>query len=150
MFSIRPSRPEEVDSLITIWRRAVDATHDFLALDDRAAIDVEVQQLFQTVPMWVAVDEADRPVGFMILSGGEMQALFIDPASHRRGVGRLLVEHAIKLCDTLSTDVNEQNVQAVGFYERLQFVPTGRSPKDHQGRSYPLLHLRLKRTGQAD
>ena len=149
MFSIRRSRPEEVDSLVMIWRRAVDATHDFLASADRAAIDVEVKQLFPTVPIWVVVEEADRPIGFMIISGGEIQALFIDPDAHRRGAGRLLVEHAIKLCDTVKTDVNEQNVQAVRFYERLQFVRTGRSPKDHQGRSYPLLHLRLQRTGQA-
>lgn len=149
MFSIRRSRAEEVDSLVQIWRRAVDATHDFLAPADRAAIDVEVQQLFPTVPIWVAVDQADRPFGFMIMSEREIQALFVDPGAHRRGAGRLLVEHAIKLCDTLTTDVNEQNVQAVRFYERLQFVRTGRSPKDHKGRSYPILHLRLQRPGQA-
>jgi GNAT superfamily N-acetyltransferase len=38
----------------------------------------------------------------MIMSGGEIQALFIDPDAHRRGAGRLLVEHAIKLCDTVN------------------------------------------------
>ena len=40
------------------------------------------------------------------------------------------------------TDVNEQNLQAVGFYEHLGFVPIGRSERDGQGRAYPLIHLR--------
>lgn len=148
MVSIRNSRPSEVDLLVTIWRRAVDATHGFLALSDRAEIDTEVQRLFPAVPMWVAADENDQPVGLMIMSGSHMEALFIDPSAQRRGIGRLLVEHARKRNGTLTTDVNEQNLQAVRFYEHLGFVRTGRSPHDHQGRLYPIVHLRLQTSEQ--
>jgi putative acetyltransferase len=42
----------------------------------------------------------------------------------------------------MTTDVNEQNGQAVGFYKRMGFTATGRSPLDGQGRPYPLLHLK--------
>ena len=38
-------------------------------------------------------------------------------------------------------DVNEQNVQAVGFYRHMGFVVVGRSPTDDAGRPYPLLHM---------
>jgi putative acetyltransferase len=72
-----------------------------------------------------------------------MDTLFIDPAWRGKGVGRALVRHALTLHDSLTTDVNEQNIQAVGFYERLGFVPTGRSAIDGQGRPYPLIHLSL-------
>ena len=41
----------------------------------------------------------------------------------------------------LRVDVNEQNVRAVGFYERLGFRQIGRSPLDSAGMPYPLLHL---------
>jgi putative acetyltransferase len=41
----------------------------------------------------------------------------------------------------MTTDVNEQNAQAVGFYEHMGFTRTGRSPLDGQGRPYPLIHL---------
>ena len=41
----------------------------------------------------------------------------------------------------MTTDVNEQNERAVGFYERMGFVRTGHSPRDGQGRPYPLIHL---------
>jgi putative acetyltransferase len=36
---IRPSRPEDADRIIAIWRDAVDATHDFLTREDRLALD---------------------------------------------------------------------------------------------------------------
>jgi len=38
-------------------------------------------------------------------------------------------------------DVNEQNDQAVGFYRKMGFTETGRSPTDDDGRPYPLLHM---------
>ena len=39
MLTIRRSRPEEGERVIESWRSAVDATHDFLAPEDRLAID---------------------------------------------------------------------------------------------------------------
>ncbi len=40
-------------------------------------------------------------------------------------------------------DVNEQNEQALGFYQHLGFSVIGRSPLDGQGKPYPLLHMEL-------
>jgi hypothetical protein len=39
MVTIRRSRPEEGECVIEIWRSAVDATHGFLAPEDRLATD---------------------------------------------------------------------------------------------------------------
>jgi len=57
-------------------------------------------------------------------------------------VGRQLLEHALAQHKQLTTDVNAQNTQAVGFYTRMDFVEAGRSPVDSHGRPYPLIHLR--------
>lgn len=122
MIRLRSSTPADGDRVLRVWRDAVDATHHFLAPADRVAIEAEV-------------------AGFL-LDGAQMEALFIDPAHRGRGVGRALVAHALTLHPGLTTDVNEANEQAVGFYRRLGFVVTGRSPRDGQGRPYPLLHLR--------
>ena len=40
--------------------------------------------------------------------------------------------------------MNEQNPQALGFYERLGFRPYKRTELDEQGRPFPLLYLRGK------
>lgn len=77
----------------------------------------------------------------MLIDGGHMEALFVDPAHRGTGVGAALVRHGLTLHPRLTTDVNEQNEQAVRFYERMGFSRTGRSPLDGQGRPYPLIHL---------
>lgn len=141
MFTIRPSRPDEGERIIEIWRKAVDATHHFLSSEDRLAIDEEVCGFLPQAALWLAVDRDDRPLGFMLIESGHMEALFADPANHGIGIGAGLVRHGLTLHPAMTTDVNEQNVQAIGFYERMGFYRTGRSPVDGQGRPYPLIHL---------
>jgi putative acetyltransferase len=143
MIAIRGSRPEEGARAVEIWRAAVDATHHFLTPEDRAEIDLLVQDFLPRSALWLAVDEADRPVGFMIAGEGLIDGLFVDPAYHGTGVGRALVAHARAASPVLTTDVNEQNEGALAFYEHLGFVRTGRSDTDDHGRPYPLIHLCL-------
>lgn len=126
---------------IEIWRAAVDATHNFLRPADRIAIDQEVCALLQDALLWLAVDDSNRAIAFMLLKAGHIEALFVDPEHKLKGVGRALVEHALKIHRPLTTDVNEQNDAAIGFYERIGFRRTGRSEVDGQGRQYPLLRL---------
>ncbi|QII29502.1 acetyltransferase [Stenotrophomonas maltophilia] len=142
MTTLRPSRATDGDALVDLWRRAVDATHDFLSADDRQAIDAEVAGFLPHAPLILAVDDQDRPQGFMLIDGPHMEALFIDPDVRGTGIGRHLLLHALALHPQLTTDVNAQNAQAVGFYQRMGFTETGRSPVDSQGRPYPLIHLR--------
>lgn len=142
MVTIRQSRPDDGARVLDIWRAAVDATHHFLHPDDRTAIEAELAGFLPTAPLWLAVDSANRALGFMLVDGAQMEALFVDPTHHGQGVGRALVDHARHLHPVLTTDVNAQNPQAAGFYARLGFVETGRSDRDSQGRPYPLIHLR--------
>lgn len=145
MTKIRKSIPADGPRVLEIWRRAVDATHGFLAPADRRAIDAEVAAFLPEAPLDLAVDETGRAIGFMLLDGGHMAALFVDPDHRASGIGRMLVEEAVRRHPDLTTDVNEQNEQAMGFYARLGFERTGRSPLDDQGRPYPLIHLRRAR-----
>ena len=143
-FTIRQSRKEEAESLINLWCRAVDATHSFLTVADRQEIEGQVRHFLPDAPLWVAVAADDKPVAFMLLSGSHMDALFVDPVCHGKGIGRRMIHHALSLMPALTTDVNEQNEQAVGFYQKIGFTVTGRSATDDHGRPYPLLHLRYQ------
>lgn len=69
--------------------------------------------------------------------------LFISPDVSGKGIETLLATHAIKEQGATKVDVNEQNEQAAGFYERIGFSVTGGSPIDEQGKVYPLLHMAL-------
>jgi putative acetyltransferase len=57
----------------------------------------------------------------------------------------LLLNYAIEHQAAYKVDVNEQNPDAVGFYQHLGFNVIGRSPLDGQGNPFPLLHLELCR-----
>jgi putative acetyltransferase len=142
MIAIRKSTLRDGARVMEIWRRAVDATHDFLTAEDRRDIEAEVAAFLPGAPLDLAVDETSYPVGFMLLDDGHMEALFVDPDFRGSGIGRSLVEEAVRRYPGLSTDVNEQNLQAIGFYERLGFERCGCSATDGQGRPYPLIHLR--------
>ena len=141
VISIRRSRHDEGEKLIAIWCRSVDATHDFLSKEYREELEELVSSFLPEAPLWVAVTEEDEPVAFMLLTGEHMDALFVDPDVRGFGVGKLLINHALTLSSKLTTNVNEQNEQAVGFYKKMGFKVTGRSDTDDLGKPYPLLNL---------
>jgi len=142
-FRVRASRADDVPHLLEVWRRAVDATHDFLSSEDRVAIDrIVAEDYLPSAQLMVAANSDDEPVAFLGGSGDEIESLFVDPSVYGQGVGRSLVEHfASGREGQLRVDVNEQNAGARAFYERLGFHVAGRSDNDGEGRPYPLLHL---------
>lgn len=140
---IRAGTPADVPRALEIWRDAVDATHGFLTAADRVEIDRLVAEDFLPhVEMWLAVDDADWPLGFLVMDGEMIDALFVDPAHHGQGVGTRLVEHALTLAPKALVDASEQAANACAFYEARGFVRIGRSASDPQGRPYPLIHYR--------
>ncbi|RZA34054.1 MAG: acetyltransferase [Lysobacteraceae bacterium] len=143
MHHIRLSTESDTPALAEIWRASVRATHDFLSESDFRDIDTLVSEHYlPATRVWVALDDTGQARGFLGLSGAHVDALFIDPASRGRGVGSRLLAHAQAIAGRLTVDVNEQNLQAVGFYRHRGFSVTGRSPQDDAGRPYPLLHMR--------
>ncbi len=55
----------------------------------------------------------------------------------------MLVEYALQHMKVTKVDVNEQNEQAVGFYEHVGFKTVSRSELDSLGMPYPILHMEL-------
>ena len=151
MTIIRPPCRGEHDVLLGLWERSVRATHGFLGETDIAFYKPVVwEALRSSMELWLACDAvSSSPVGFMGLAafpfpdtGAKIEALFIDPAQSRQGAGTRLVCHARILKGVLTLDVNEQNPDALAFYERLGFSIIGRSPHDSAGRPFPLVHMR--------
>jgi putative acetyltransferase len=140
--TLREALPSDRDTVFDIWLRSVRATHTFLTEDDIQALAPLVPAELARLELWVVCPEEGPPVGFMALSGAKVEALFIAPEWQRRGIGRRLLEHARGLKGPLTVDVNEQNPEAVRFYEACGFVVVGRSAVDEGGRPFPLLHLR--------
>ncbi|HIY84053.1 MAG TPA: GNAT family N-acetyltransferase [Candidatus Rubneribacter avistercoris] len=137
---------ELVAALVDVWERSVRATHGFLSEDDVAGLRPEVGPGVAGVSeLAVARGEDGAPIGFAGVQDGKLEMLFVAPESRGRGVGSALLAHAVERFGARTLDVNEQNPQAVGFYEHEGFAVEGRSPVDGAGRPWPLLHMRLQR-----
>lgn len=144
MMKIEQTTKADYPALIEVWEASVRATHDFLAESDVLALKpLILEQYFDAVDLRVAKNEAGDIVGFCGVSEGNIEMLFIAPQARGQGVGVRLVSHAINTQAATKVDVNEQNEQAVGFYQHIGFSVIGRSPLDGQGKPYPLLHMAL-------
>lgn len=130
--------------LLEIWERSVRATHDFLAEEDFQELKpLILEQYFDAVDLRCAKNSNGEILGFCGIHNNNIEMLFILPDARGKGVGSLLADYAIRAQGATKVDVNEQNEQALGFYQHIGFSVTGRSPVDGQGKPYPLLHMAL-------
>lgn len=131
--------------LVEIWGSAVEATHSFLAEDDRVEIESRlVTHYFPQVDLYVA-ERGGVPLGFAGVFEEKLEMLFVDADKRGQGIGSALMSYVVDQLGVDGVDVNEQNAQAVEFYRRRGFVVAARSAVDDQGRPYPLLHMKIKR-----
>ncbi len=137
--------PHELDALTALWERSVRATHRFLKPGDIGFFRRIVrEEALAAVELFVVRNAAGEFAAFAGVAGEQLEMLFVDPAERGKGIGRELVRHVVRQCGVRQVDVNEQNAQAVGFYERMGFRTFGRDPLDPSGKPYPILHLRLE------
>jgi putative acetyltransferase len=131
-------------SLLKIWEASVRATHDFLAEKDLQELKpLILEQYFDAVDLRCVKNDNGEILGFCGVHDGNIEMLFISPGARGKGIGAMLASHAIQEQGATRVDVNEQNKQALGFYQHIGFSITGRSPTDGQGKPYPLLHMAL-------
>ena len=131
--------------LTTLWEASVRATHLFLSDAEIRSIKTYVPQALAGVPhLIVAEQPTGRPVAFMGIDGDRLEMLFLSPDERGKGLGRQLLECGIRDYGIRELTVNEQNPQAVGFYEHLGFQAYKRTELDEEGNPYPLLYMKLR------
>ena len=141
---LRPGAVEtDREALLAVWRSSVEATHAFLTTADVDRLERQIGDVYLShVDLTVATVDG-RIAGFSGLADGVLEMLFVHAGQRGNGIGGLLLRDAIDKVPRLRLDVNEQNPQAVGFYQRYGFEQVGRSETDGEGRPFPLLHLEL-------
>ena len=144
IYELQERTPQQLERLLMIWEASVRATHHFLSDAEVKQIKNYVPQALQSVShLIVAVDVSDEPIGFMGTEQNRLEMLFLSPAERGKGIGKQLVQYGIQQYGIQAVTVNEQNPQAVGFYEHLGFVTYQRTDHDEQGNPYPLLYMKL-------
>ena len=130
--------------LLNIWEDSVRATHLFLSDAEIMNIKKYVPRAISTVPhLIIAERHQGFPVAFMGTDGSRLEMLFLSPSERGAGLGRQLLEYGIRNYGINEVTVNEQNSQAVGFYEHMGFKIYKRTDHDEEGNPYPLLYMKL-------
>ena len=146
IYEVQAKTPQLLESLLNIWEASVRTTHLFLS-------DVEINQIKKYVPqafseverLTAAADASGKPVAFMGVTGERLEMLFVAPEVRGTGIGKQLLLHGIESYGVREVTVNEQNPQAIGFYEHMGFATYKRTDFDKEGNPYPLLYMKLVR-----
>ena len=145
IYEAQTKTPVLIESLLTVWEASVRATHPFLSDGEIKQIRTYVPQALRGVAhLVVAEREQDVPIAFMGVKHGRLEMLFLSPSERGKGLGRHLLQLGIQDYGVTELTVNEQNPQAVGFYEHLGFETYKRTECDEEGNPYPLLYMRLR------
>ena len=139
---IRKIKVTDYPRLMEIWESAVLSTHDFLKEEDFLYYKERLPVYFQYVNLF-GFEQEGILIGFMRIAEGNLEMLFIDNKYRGAGIGKKLITYAIDNLQVTKVDVNEQNVQAVGFYEYMGFNIYKRSNLDGEGKEYLILHMQL-------
>lgn len=139
------NRNQLLPELLNIWEASVRATHHFLSDAEIDHIKEYVPQALKSVgKLMVAENETGTPIAFMGIENSRLEMLFLLPEERGKGIGRALIDYGIENYGIREVTVNEQNPQAVGFYEHLGFVTYKRTDCDEEGNPYPLLYMERK------
>lgn len=139
---IREIKETDYPRLIEIWESAVIHTHDFLKKEDFLYYKEQLPTYFQYVTLF-GFEKEGCLVGFIGISEGNVEMLFVDNSHRGTGIGKNLILHAINNLQVTKVDANEQNIQAVCFYKHIGFNVVSRSELDGEGKEYPILHMEL-------
>lgn len=144
IYEVHERTPQLTEKLLKIWEDSVRATHLFLSDAEIVGIKGYVPQALNGAGhLVIAENEAAESVAFMGTEKSRLEMLFISPSERGKGLGRQLVMHGIRNFGICEVTVNEQNPQAVGFYEHLGFKTYKRTDHDEEGGPYPLLYMKL-------
>lgn len=145
---IRKIDEKDCPQLAEIWESAVSNTHDFLSAEDFSFYKERLPEYFRFVELY-GFEQDGALVGFLGVAGNGVEMLFVHNDFRGCGIGRKLLRFALDSLHADRLDVNEQNAQAVGFYEHMGFVAEGRSDLDSDGKPYPILHMRYRGRNRA-
>lgn len=135
-----------METLVELWEASVRATHHFLSDDEVRQIKTYVPQALNgAAHLLIAENEAGEPIAFLGTENHRLEMLLLSPAVRGKGIGKELLQYGIENYEIRELTVNEQNPQAVGFYDHMRFQTYKRTDCDEEGNPYPLLYMKMMR-----
>jgi GNAT superfamily N-acetyltransferase len=122
---LRPGEPRDLEACVQVYRAA--AIPAFSWLPPEAITADYFLESIREEELWVA-ERGGRVEGFVsiYLPGGFIHSLYVHPAWQRQGIGRALLEQALRRCGGHGElKCQEANRAACRFYQALGWRPAG-------------------------
>lgn len=138
---IRKYQPTDCEDVLRVWAQASALAHPFLSEEFLELERHNIPNVYlPNAETWVWVADG-RVVGFISLLGNEVGAIFVEPAFHRSGIGRALMDRAQALRGELEVEVFQSNLLGRAFYAKLGFEMMHHKVHDQTG--FEVMRLRL-------
>lgn len=141
---IRPFNSSDTDAVMQAWHKASALAHPFLSDDLIAKADALIRNTFLPMADTSVIEQEGQVVGFIALLGHQVGGLFLDPAYHRCGLGKALMDHAAQNHPVLELEVFRDNAIGRGFYATYGFEELEEKIDDFSG--LPVLRLHYSTT----
>lgn len=144
-WTIHPATKTHFEQMAELWEASVRATHHFLKEEDIVFFRKALLEYYfpNCKSLFLLKDKQGGITAFVGVNEHHIDMLFIHPSQRGKGLGKRLVRFAVEEFRAHSVDVNEQNGQALGFYQKMGFEVTARDETDGNGKPYPILHMKL-------
>lgn len=129
--------------IMEVWESSVKATHQFLSEEDFEFYKSILPSFFPQVTMHCLKDDGNKILGFLGTQSNTLEMLFVRDGYRGMGLGKRLLQYAVKVLNVSKVDVNQQNDYARVFYYQQGFRMKRFSRNDGFGKPYPIWHMEL-------
>lgn len=145
IIEVKERNDKLIKELVNLWEETVRNTHLFLESEEILRIKEYVPTAIKEIPHLIIVEDKNIPLGFIGINNYKVEMLFIKNSFRGKGLGKSLLNYGIKKYSINELTVNEQNKEAMKFYEHMGFKIYKRQELDEQGLPYPILYMKLEK-----
>lgn len=137
---IRRMRDDDLPAVARLWLEANLDAHSFIPSDYWQGQLARVRSMLPLAEVYVHETASGRGIdGFLGLSGGHIQGLFVRREARCGGIGKALLDAVKARCPRLTLQVYRDNPRAAAFYRREGFRVLEEGVDEDTGRAEYLM-----------
>jgi GNAT superfamily N-acetyltransferase len=146
---IRLATEKDIDDIQLIYKESITEICSLLYSDEivsqwsKSKTRVHRKEVISKNTLWVCLVE-DKLLGFLVVTVGEIIALFVSPRSTGAGVGKALLSFGLDLAAPDKGEIIvESTLNAESFYQKYGFKVKTRSTFSHgdEGLNIPVVNM---------
>ena len=118
---IRKAEPNDFKEIIEIWKSENIQAHNFIPPEYWEENYIAVKNALPQAEIYVSVYES-KIIAFIGLTDNYIEGIFVTGKYQHKGIGRALLNKIKGIKEYLTLKVYQQNVNAIEFYKKNNFV----------------------------